>query len=153
MRSRISACDELQAVGSRFEPCSTQIEYVPTRGSERTVKSKVIVRVSRPFQGINNYYLQLLTRRGCTPKYAEILVRRTCEGRESRVEESSCTHQDRFEFGAVRALLHDQRHSNAVSNRKHFAGNCKRECAAGSLAISFHCEHAARGGRSVQRKL
>ena len=43
-------------------------------------------RRRRPFQGVNNLYLQLLTRRHKTLKYAEIRVRRANHGWRMRVE-------------------------------------------------------------------
>jgi hypothetical protein len=42
-----------------------------------------------PFQGVNNQYLQVLTRLTGTPEYAEIRMRRVNHGWESRVENLS----------------------------------------------------------------
>ena len=44
-------------------------------------------RRRRPFQGVNKQYLQLLTRRRDTSKYAEIRVKRLNHGWGSRVED------------------------------------------------------------------
>ena len=83
-------------------------------------------RRRRPFQGVNNQYLQLLTRHTRPQIYAEIRVKRLNHGWESRVQISAARKGRDGESGTVgNGLEKDalQRNFGLIAHKTRLVGN------------------------------